>query len=153
MKRKRITLENKKQDEELFNQNQLTVTKEGNEYFFEIGSEMTTDVAEAVSILMRKIDWNDPIWKTQIDKQMIYENITPEKSLYWLSGGHKEWNSLDHYKKPWCDSYLDFQEEFGFLIVNIVKKSKTLLDIRNAFVKYLNLPILYNFAISKNLTR
>ena len=56
MKRKRITLENKKQDEELFNQNQLTVTKEGSEYFFEIGSEMTTDVAEAVSILMRKIE-------------------------------------------------------------------------------------------------
>ena len=36
---------------------------------------------------------------------------------------------------------------------NIVKKSKTLLDIRNAFVKYLNLPVLYNFAISKNLIR
>lgn len=155
MKRKRITLDEnyKKQDKEIFNQKVLTVTKEGGEYFFEIGSEMTTDVAEAVSILMRKIDWNDPIWKTQIDNKIVYENITPEKSLYWLSGGHKEWESLNHYRKPWCDSYLDFQEEFGFLIVNIVKKSKTLLDIRNAFVKYLNLPVLYNFAISKNLIR
>jgi hypothetical protein len=152
MKRKRITLE-QKQEKEILNQRELRVTKEGNEYFFEIGPEMTSDVAEAVSILMRKIDWNDPIWNTVIDKKMIYENITPEKALYWLSGGYKEWKSLDHYNRPWCDCYLDFQEEFGFLIVNIIKKSKTLLDVRNAFMKYLNLPTLYNFAISKNMVR
>jgi len=152
MKRKRITLE-KQQEKEILNQRELRVTKEGNDYFFEIGPEMTSDVAEAVSILMRKIDWNDPIWETTIDKKMIYENITPEKSLYWLSGGYKEWNTLDHYNRPWCDCYLEFQEEFGFLIVNLVKKSKTLLDVRNAFMKYLNLPTLYNFAISKNMVR
>jgi hypothetical protein len=89
----------------------------------------------------------------EINKNIIYEDITPEKSLYWLSGGNNEWNSLKNYNKSWCDCYLDFQEEFGFLIVNIVKKSKTLLDIRNAFVKYLNLPTLYNFAISKNMIK
>ncbi len=82
MKRKRITLE-KKQEKEILNQRELRVTKEGNEFFFEIGPEMTSDVAEAVSILMRKVDWNDPIWNTAIDKKMIYENITPEKALYW----------------------------------------------------------------------
>lgn len=156
MKRKRITLESKekKQEKEIFNQRAgAAVIKEGDEYFFEIGSEMTTDVAEAVSIFMRTIDWNDPIWNTAVNKKMIYENITPEKSLYWLTGGNKEWHSLNHYNRPWCDCYLDFQEEFGFLIVNIVKKSKTLLDIRNSFMKYLNLPILYNFAISKNMIK
>jgi len=156
MKRKRITLESqeKKQEKEIFNQRTgAAVIKEGDEYFFEIGSEMTTDVAEAVSIFMRNIDWNDPIWNTAVNEKMIYENITPEKSLYWLTGGVKEWSSLNHYNRPWCDCYLDFQEEFGFLIVNIVKKSKTLLDIRNSFMKYLNLPILYNFAISKNMIK
>jgi hypothetical protein len=154
MKRKRITLDEieKKQDKEIFNQ-RITVTNEGGEYFFEIGAEMTTDIAEAISILMRTIDWNDSIWKTKIDKKMIYDGITPEKSLYWLTGGHKEWTTLDHYNRPWSDCYLDFQEEFGFLIVNIVNKSKTFLDIRDSFMKYLNLPILYNFAISKDLIR
>lgn len=154
MKRKRVAFEVKKQEaNEILNQKELRVTKEGNEYFFEIGPEMTSDLAEAVSILMRKSDWNDPIWNTAIDKKMIYENITPEKALYWLSGGYKEWNSLDHYNQPWCDCYLEFQEEFGFLIVNIVKKSKTLLDIRDGFMKYLNLPTLYNFAISRNMVK
>ncbi len=156
MKRKRITLESqeKRQEKEIFNQKSgAAVIKEGDEYFFEIGSEMTTDVAEAVSIFMRNIDWNDPIWNTAVNEKMIYENITPEKSLYWLTGGVKEWSSLNHYNRPWCDCYLDFQEEFGFLIVNIVKKSKTLLDIRNSFMKYLNLPILYNFAISRNMIK
>jgi hypothetical protein len=106
MKRKRVAFEVKKQEaNEILNQKELRVTKEGNEYFFEIGPEMTSDLAEAVSILMRKSDWNDPIWNTAIDKKMIYENITPEKALYWLSGGYKEWNSLDHYNQPWCDCY------------------------------------------------
>jgi len=155
MKRKRITLDEneKKQEKEIFNQRVLAVTKEGNEYFFEIGTETTTDVAEAVSILMRTVDWNDPIWKTMIDKKMIYENITPEKSLYWLSGGNKEWNSLDHYNRPWCDCYLEFQEEFGILIVNIIKRSKKLKDIRDNFIKYLNLPVLYDYAIKKDLLK
>lgn len=152
MKRKRIINEYEKKDNEIFNK-RLTVTKEGDGYFFEIGTEVTADVAEAVSILMRTVDWNDPIWKTTINKNMIYEDITPEKSLYWLSGGNREWDRLQHYNKPWCDCYLDFQEEFGFMIVNIVKKSKTLLDIRNSFIKYLNLPTLYNFAISRDMIK
>jgi hypothetical protein len=152
MKRKRITLE-QKQESEILNQRELRVTKEGNEYFFEIGADMTSDLAEAVSILMRKVDWNDPIWYTDIDKKMIYENITPSKSLYWLSGGYNEWKSLENYNRPWCDCCLDFQEEFGFLVVSIIKNSKNLIEVRNGFMKYLNLPILYNFAISKNMVR
>ena len=102
---------------------------------------------------MRISDWNDPIWKTVINNAMLNECILPEKSLYWLSGGEKEWNSLNNYKYSWSNCYSEFQEEFGILIIDIVKKSKTLLDIRNSFVKYLNLPILYNFAISKNIVR
>jgi hypothetical protein len=151
MKRKRIALEDRAK--EILNQKTVRVTKNGDGYFFEIGNEITTDVAEAVCILMRNVDYNDSMWNVEIDKKMKYEEITPEKSLFWLSGGYNEWRTLNHYKKPWCECYLDFQEEFGFLVVNIVKKSKKLSDIRDGFIKYLNLPTLYNFAISKDMIR
>ena len=157
MKRKRIDLQISKEeirrDKEILNQSILNVSKQSNEYFFEIGGEATTDVAEAVSILMRKVQWNDPIWDMNIDKKIVYEDITPEKSLFWLSGGNTEWKTLNHYNRPWCDCYLEFQEEFGFLIINIIKKSKKLSDIRDGFMKYLNLPVLYNFAISKDMVK
>lgn len=149
MKRKKTTLKLEK----VSDHKTLKITKEGDEYFFEIGKETTSDIAEAVAILMRQSDWNDEIWKMEVDKKINTENLTPEKSLFWLSGGYNEWRTLNHYKKPWCDCYLDFQEEFGFIIVNIVKKSRTLLDVRNGFIKYLNLPVLYNFAISKDMVR
>ena len=101
---------------------------------------------------MRKLEWNDPIWNTEINK-IIYEDITPEKALFWLTGGYAEWRTLNHYNRPWCDSYLEFQEEFGFIIINIIKKSKKLSDVRDGFLKYLNLPILYDFAISRNMIK
>ena len=136
----------------IYNKGIVSVSKEEKEYFFEIGKELTSDVAEAVAILMRNIDFNEAIWDLEIN-DIIYENITPEKSLFWLTGGYTEWRTLENYNKPWCDFYLDFQEEFGYLILNIVKKSKTLKDIRDNFLKYLNLPILYDFALSKNMIK
>lgn len=148
MKRKGITFEKEQVN---LNQNEVIIAKDGDEYFFEIGAETTTDVAEAVSILMRTLNWNDSIWKTEVTEEM--KNVTPEKALYWLSGGKNEWNTLNHYKNPWCEYYLDFQEEFGFLIVNIVNRAKTLLDIREEFNRYLNLETLYNYALSKNMIR
>jgi hypothetical protein len=128
----------------------INISKENDEYFFEIGNQLTNDIAEAVSILMRKIDWNSEIWNLEI-KDIVTEDISPEKSLYWLTGGYDEWQSLEHYNKPWSEYYLDFQEEFGMLIVNIIKKSKTLKDVRDKFMRFLNLPTLYDFAISKNM--
>ena len=152
MKRKRADIDIKK-SKKILDQEILKVTKEGTDTFFEIGEEMTSDVAEAVSILMRKIEWNDPIWNMEVGKGVICENITPENSLFWLTGGYTEWRTLNHYNRPWRECYLEFQEEFGFIIVNIVKKAKTLSDIRSGFIKYLNLPVLYNFAISKKMVK
>lgn len=152
MKKRKATLKELKVNQ-ILNHEVLKVTKEADVYFFEIGNETTCDLAEAVAILMRKADWNDNIWNTEIDKEINVEDLTPEKALFWLTGGYSEWRTLNNYAKPWCDCYLDFQEEFGFIIVNIVKKSKTLLDIRNGFVKYLNLPTLYNFAISREMIK
>jgi hypothetical protein len=109
------------------------------------------DIAEAVSILMRR-DIDENIWQMEIGDIDI-ETVSPEKSLFWLTGGYNEWRTLENYNRPWCDCYLDFQEEFGFLVINIIRRSRTLMDIRNNFIKYLNLPVLYDFAISKDLVR
>ena len=150
MKKRKLDL--KPMVNDIYNKGIVRASKEENEYFFEIGKELTSDVAEAVAILMRKVDFNEAIWDLEVSN-IILENITPERSLFWLTGGYSEWRTLENYNKPWCDCYLDFQEEFGYLIVNIIKKSKTLKDIRENFLKYLNLPILYDFAINKKMIR
>jgi hypothetical protein len=152
MKKKKIVLESKRSNDDYIEEIVRINKSNNNEYFFEIGTEVTEDIAEAVSILMRKVDWNDNIWNREI-KEVDMNSITPEKSLFWLTGGYAEWRTLDNYNKPWCDCYLDFQEEFGILIINIIKKSKSFKEIRDNFNKYLNLPILYNFAVSKDMIR
>ena len=136
----------------IYDDNTTIISREGNEWFFEIGKEMTTDLGEAVSLLLRNCDASDEVWKTDI-KEINIDNISPEKSLYWLTGGEKEWKTLENYNRPWCDCYLDFQEEFGLLVVSIIKRSKTLEDMRKHFIEYLNLPVLYDFALSKKLLR
>ena len=150
MKRKKELL--KSELDSVFVSKKLVIKKEGNEWFFEIGKEMTNDLSEAVTIMMRVCKPDDSAWDIKVSNTDI-ENITPEKSLFWLTGGTQEWKNLENYNKPWSECHIDFQEEFGILIVNIVKKSKKLSDIRDDFFKYLNLPILYDFAISKNLVK
>ena len=149
--RKRKTLVEKIGTKIIFNDDTIKISTEGNEWFFEIGTELTTDITEAVSILMRG-DGDGQVWNIEI-KGINTEEITPQKSLYWLTGGNNEWKSLDNYNKPWCDCYLEFQEEFGFVIINSVKRAKTIGDIRDYFLRNLNLPVLYDFALSKKLLR
>lgn len=150
MKKRKLDLKSMAKD--IYNRGIVRVSKEEDEYFFEIGKELTSDVAEAVAILMRKVDFNEAVWNLEVSN-IVLENITPERCLFWLTGGYSEWRTLENYNKPWCDCYLDFQEEFGYLILNIIKRSKTLKDVRENFLKYLNLPILYDFAINKNMIR
>lgn len=151
MKRKKNLLE-KIGTKIIYNDDTIKISREGNEWFFEIGKELTTDLAEAVAILLRRCDKNDKIWNVEI-KNIITENITPEKSLFWLTGGYNEWKTLEHYSKPWCDCYLDFQKEFGVYIIDIIKNSKTLGDMRTQFIKNLNLETLYDFAMGKKLLK
>lgn len=149
MKKRKLLL--KELSETIFNKNNVTISKSKcGDLYFEIGDLVTSDIAEAVSILMRRVDENDPIWKTEV-KDIDIRKISPEKSLFWLSGGYLEWESLKNYSIPWSESYIYFQEEFGFLIVNAVSRSNTLKDIKEYFLKYLNLPTLYDFAISKKI--
>jgi hypothetical protein len=147
MKRKKL-LELSEKPEMVFSDQKIKITKSGGELFFEVGKEITTDIAEGVSLMMKFCDKDNKVWNLEITTN---NEITPEKSLYWLSGGNKEWKSLENYNKSWSQCYLDFQEEFGMLIINIIKKSNKLSDIRDGFSKCLNLPILYEFAISKNI--
>lgn len=128
----------------------IKISNESNKYFFEILGEVTTDLGEAVSILMKKIKWNDKIWTLKINELDLY-NIEPSKCLYWLSGGDEEWMKMENYKKCWADCYMEYQEEFGIIVISILKRSKTLKDVRDGFLKHLNLPILYNFAIEKEI--
>ena len=49
--RKRKTLVEKIGTKIIFNDDTIKISTEGNEWFFEIGTELTTDITEAVSIL------------------------------------------------------------------------------------------------------
>jgi len=79
MKKKKIL--SKELSETIFNNNQVIINKANDNLYFEIGDEITDDIAEAVSILMRRIYFNDPIWKTEI-KNIDIHSIYPEKSLF-----------------------------------------------------------------------
>jgi hypothetical protein len=49
MKRKKTLLEIEVGSKIIFTDNVIRVSKENNEWFFEIGKELTTDIGEAVS--------------------------------------------------------------------------------------------------------
>jgi hypothetical protein len=150
--KKRKTLVKMNLSDIVFNDNIVSIYKTECGYFFEIGEQITDDVAEAVSILMKKVDSTDSIWKTRLDDFKKY-SVIPEKSLYWLSGGQKEWDTLVNYNKPWCESYIHFQEKFGTMIVEAVENSKTLADVKSIFEYELNLLNIYEFALSESLIK
>ena len=149
MKKRKLAIE--ELSEVVFSDEKIKINKLGETFIFEIGKETTTDIAEGVAIMMKMIDNNHKIWDFEFE--INEDKITPEKSLYWLTGGHTEWKQLEHYEKTWSDCYLIFQEEFGISIMNIIKKSKKLKDIREEFKRCLNLPTIYDFALSQNLIK
>ena len=150
MKKRKIEL--KTIGKNIYRGGKVSVYQEEGGYFFEIGKELTSDIGEAVAILLRSVDFSDSIWDLCVDDIDLGE-ISPDKSLFWLTGGYVEWRVLDNYSKPWSESMVDFVEEYGETVRLIIKRSKKLSDIRDGFVKYLNLPTLYEFALSKNLIK
>jgi hypothetical protein len=126
----------------------VRISKEVNgQLFFEVGNEITTDVAEAVSIMMRIPNLDETIWEKELP--MDFDTVEPRRALYWLSGGDNEWVALQNYNRPWSQCDIEYQEEFGFMVMSILKKSKKLKDIKQGFIRYLNLPTLYEFALSQ----
>jgi hypothetical protein len=148
MRRKKLSIE-KENSKLIFSDECIKISRNEKNYFFELSNEITTDIAEAVSMMMMMtLSNDDKIWNLPIDN---VSDCVPEKSLYWLTGGTCEWETLNNYTKPWCVCCLDFQKEFGTTIVNIVEKAKKLSDIRDSFNRYLDLPTLYDFALSKSI--
>jgi hypothetical protein len=130
---------------------QLNIIQHGSTHIFEIDDECTNDIAEVVSLLIKKKNVDYSIW--DIKTSEFNTDIAVEKSLYWLTGGRKEWESLEHYKVKWHECVSEFKKEFEHIIIKIVKESNSLLDIKNGFLKYLNLPIIYEFALSKDFLK
>lgn len=147
---------NKNQEVEIKNNiNRVVIERDGKKTYFEIidsnGILHTYDVGEGVAaILMTNNVIEDSIWNinlTDIDKQ----EISSIKALYWLSGGNSEWVNLNNYKLEWSEASLMFKKKFGSKITRIIRRSKTLLDIKKEFEKHLSLPILYEFAIKNKI--
>jgi hypothetical protein len=133
----------------LYQNTKTTINQTTDGYVFEIGSEITNDLGEGVAILMFYGESDSKIW--DLDIQNKNNDVIPAKTLYWLTGGPTEWKMLNNYKIPWCECHLDFQQEFGLLILKIIKNSKKLSDIKEGFTQYTNLPILYDWALSKEI--
>jgi hypothetical protein len=127
------------------------IEKEDGRIFYEIEENITQDVAEAVSLMMRNPRVDKSIWKKELNIDL--DTVDCRKCLYWLTGGDKEWIKLTNYSKPWNECDQLFVDEFEFVIRWILKKSKTLSEIRNSFIEHLNLHVLYEFALSKNIVK
>jgi len=148
MKKKRVITKVRETSSVIYNSERIRVSKELNgELFFEIENELTSDLSEAIAIVISKGINDTEFWQTSFNIDI--NNISPDKTLYWLSGGDREWINRNHYNKSWSEVYLTFQEEFGMTVINIINKSNTFGEIKKAFMRKLNLPIMYEFALEK----
>jgi hypothetical protein len=146
---KRTTLKKMREDV-LFQNNEIIITKEFNgELTFQIGKEFTSDILEAVAILMRNSRWSNlDIWDLEIDIEK--SNLNTINCLYWLSGADTFWNHPDC-KVEWKVAYPMLVDEFDDKLQGISKKRKSLKEIRKSFIKHFNLDTFYEFALSKGI--
>lgn len=152
MKRRRVITKEKETSVVIYNSNRIRINKELNgELFFEIENELTSDLSEAVAMSINFGISDDVFFSTEFNINI--NNVSPDKALYWLTGGDNEWVSKKHYDKSWSEVYLTYQEEYGLSIIEIIEKSKTLRDVRNGFIKHMNLPTLYEFSLKKGFIK
>jgi hypothetical protein len=151
MKKKKNPFQEKMTHQDvLLDQDRVTINQSEDITYFQIGYQITDDLAEAVSIMMRIINENDPIWNIKIKNK---HDIDYKKSLYWLSGGDEEWVNLPHYNQSWIDCNDLYVEEFKQEIENIINESVTFKDIKQKFKSKLNMFKMYDFAIANNLIK
>jgi hypothetical protein len=152
MKKKRVLTKVKEITEVIYASSRVRVSKELNgELFFEIENEITSDLSEAIAIALHKGIIDKEFWK--ITFNIDINNISPDKALYWLSGGDIEWISKNHYNFNWSEVYLAYQEEFGLSIIDIISNSYNFEEIKKEFLNKLNLSILYEFALENNFVK
>jgi oligoribonuclease NrnB/cAMP/cGMP phosphodiesterase (DHH superfamily) len=135
----------------------ISIYIEDNIYFFESNNQklsyfLTHDFMEATSALMKlhELFNEDDIWDIKINDDMR-KNIDFKKSLYWLTGGYNEWVLNKSYKYDWEYCSDIFYNEYKYILKDIMKSSKTLNDVREGFLKEMNLPTLYEFSLKNNL--
>ena len=120
--------------------------------FFEIGTEITSDIGEAVALMMvLNEDIDSFVWLRTFNIDI--ELIDPRKSLYWLSGGDIEWITLLNYKLPWSECYTIFEKEFSEKLLNILKTATTLKSIKDGFNKEINIFKVYECALRNGLVK
>jgi hypothetical protein len=133
----------------------INIEREGYKTYFEVidstGILHTYDVAEGVAAMMMcEHQIEDEIWKITITEKDKKE-ISAAKALYWLTGGNNEWVEISNYKVNWHEASVIFKKKFGGKITRIVRKAKTLADIKAKFEENFNLTELYEFAIKNNM--
>ena len=109
------------------------------------------DCAEGVAALMRlkTVFEDDKFWQLKVGNSRY--DVAPGKALYWLSGGNREWLSNETYSYEWLEVHSIFEHKFRDVVYEIVENAETLQDIKEEFMKQLNLPVLYEFALSNDL--
>lgn len=141
----------------LYESDEVKVYKEPNgKLYFESndpilhGTFMSNDYAESVAALMRlpNVFSDNRLWKIKINEKY---DITTSKVLYWLTGGNSEWDEKNHYKYEWDEIEPIFNHHFEDTILDIISKSKSLGDIKRGFMRHMNLPIIYEFALNNDL--
>ena len=110
----------------------------------------STDYAESVATLMRikGVFLDRKFWEISLKDKY---NINVENTLYWLTGGDREWQINNNYKYKWEEVKSMFIEEYEDVILNIIKNSSKLIHIRNGFLNELSLPVMYEFALRHKL--
>lgn len=109
------------------------------------------DCAEGVAALMRlkTVFDDDKFWQLKVGNSKY--DVSPCRALYWLSGGNREWESNETYSYKWLEVNSIFEHNFRDDIYEIIENAETLQDIKEGFMKTLNLPVLYEFALSNDL--
>jgi hypothetical protein len=134
----------------LFQNNEIIITKEFNgELTFKIGKHYTSDILEAVAILMRNPRWSNlDFWNFKVDIEE--SNLSSINCLYWLSGAEDFWNHPDC-NVEWNNAYPMLVSKFDAKLQAISKQRKSLKDIRKSFIKHFNLDTFYEFALNKGI--
>lgn len=156
MKKNKMILSN---ENVIFEKSKINVYKEKNNlYYFEsyhknLNYYLSVDYLESVSALMKLKDlYDSELWDIKITDEMR-NSINLNKSLYWLTGGDREWITSKIYNTTWLRSGNLFIEEFGDTVEDINKRCDTLGEVRDEFIKYMNLPTLYEFGLKKGIIK
>jgi hypothetical protein len=131
------------------NENTLLFQSNNNILMNQFESE---DCGESVACLMKVKDifLDRKFWNIVIKEKYSFD---VENILYWLTGGDLEWEINKNYKYTWEEIKSVFKAEYEDTILSIISNSYQLKDIKNGFIKHLNMPTLYEFSLKNNLMK